>query len=91
MLIPVIVISILTAFSIWCGIKLFLMGSGLAELISRYGIIIGLDSSGHVRVFGAWAGGCREYYCLGSFLPWRLLAIARASLAANSAKSEGER
>ena len=42
MLIPVIVISILTAFSIWCGIKLFLMGSGLAELISRYGIILAI-------------------------------------------------
>ena len=40
MLMPVIVISVLAAFSIWCGVKLFLMGSELAELIRRYGVLV---------------------------------------------------
>ena len=42
MIIPVIIISVLAAFSIWCGVELFLMGSDLAELIRKYGIVVAI-------------------------------------------------
>ena len=91
MIIPVIVISILAAFSIWCGIELFLMGSDLAELIRKYGIIVaialGLVSSlvlilpstfEHLEAKQVTFIGVTSFavFCLGAFLS----SLARKAL-----------
>ncbi len=49
LILPVIIVSLLTAFVVICGARLFQMGSGLAELIRKYGgvlvAILGLFSA----------------------------------------------